>query len=342
MPLYRRPGSPFWWVRIGRKTRRSTGTADRERAEEFERVLTERTWRAQKLGDRSAVSWHEAAQRWLNDSGRPKKRDREILAWLKDRVGQYPVSAVADPDVIEELRKDGLAEGWSQATVDRIMGTVSAVLHRCVRWRYLEYAPKVPMYRPAGHEPRWLSPGEFEKLCSHLPLHLELAARLAVATLLRMRAMTRLTWDRVDLKGRRAWIPRRHMKAARTFSLPLSTEAVRVLKELRKLNPEGDHVFQWSGKPLDDCNTLAFQRAVKASNLAPLRWHDLRHTGASWAVQSGVTLPELMQLGDWRSYSMVLRYSHLAPSSVAGAADRVAQWAHTERRRSSRKTRKTA
>lgn len=329
MPLYRRPGSPFWWVRIGRKTRKSTGTADRGKAEEFERVLQERLWRINKLGDRSAVPWLQAAQRWVTGSKRPKRRDREFLAWLEPKIGEYPVSAVADPDALEELRKDGLAEDWSHSTVDRLMGTVSAVLHKCVEWRYLEHAPKVPMYRPGRDEPRWLTPEEFERLCKELPKHLELAARLAVTTLLRMRAMLRLTWERIDLEERRAWVPRSHQKAARSFGLPLSSEAVRVLKELRGLNPEGSLVFQWNGRPVDDCNTKAFQDAVERAGLAPFRWHDLRHTGASWAVQSGVSLQELMVLGDWKSYAMVLRYAHLAPSHAAQAAERVARWAHT-------------
>jgi integrase len=327
MPLYKRPDSPVWWVRIGRKTRKSTGTEDREAAEEFERVLTERLWRREKLGDRGAVSWVEASERWVNDSARPKKRDRELLAWLEPRIGQYPVSAITDPDALEELRKDGLADGWSQSTVDRMMGTVSAVLKACATWRYIEYAPTVPMYRPGLEEPRWLTPEEMERLCAELPMHLVLAARFAVATLLRMRAMLKLTWDRVNLAEQRAWVPRAHQKAGRTFGLPLSSEAIRVLRAVRWLSPPSSaYIFTWRGEPIDDCNTLAFQEAVERAGLAPFRWHDLRHTGASWAVQSGVTLPELMVIGDWRDYRSVLRYAHLAPSHAAQAAEKMAQF----------------
>src|SRR5690348_6059072 len=104
MPLYRLPGSPFWWVRIGRKTRQSTGTTDRKAAEEFEEILQQRLWRRDKLGDRGAVPWKEAQQRWLTDSRKSRKRDREILAWLSPKIDEFPVSSVADPDVIEELR----------------------------------------------------------------------------------------------------------------------------------------------------------------------------------------------------------------------------------------------
>jgi integrase len=40
---------------------------------------------------------------------------------------------------------------------------------------------------------------------------------------------------------------------------------------------------------------------------------DLRHTWASWHVMSGTSLQELIELGGWKSYEMVLRYAHLAP-----------------------------
>lgn len=324
MPLYRRPGSPYWWVSIGRKTRRSTGTTDLAKAEEFEKVLAERLWRINKLGDRSALSWNEATERWLNESRRERKRDRWFVKWLEPQIGEQPISAVADPDVLEELRKDGLAEGWSHSTVDRMMRTVRAVLRACVRWRCLEAAPAVPMYGEEDAEPRYLTPAQFEKLCKELPRHLELAARFAVLTLLRMRAQAKLTWDRVNLKAGTAWVPAGQMKAGQTFGFSLSPAAIEVLKKCRAMNPKGEHVFQYDGKPVDNFHTKAFRKAAERAGIEGLRWHDLRHTGASWAVQRGVTLPELMVLGGWKSYAMVLRYAHLAPSNAKEAARKVA------------------
>jgi integrase len=333
MPLYRRPGSPFWWVRIGRKTRKSTGTADRKSAQEFEEVLRQRLWRREKLGDRSAVAWNEATARWLKDSARARKRDREFIDWLAPRVGEHPVSAVADPDVLEQLREDGLADGWSRSTVDRMMRTVRSVLRKCAReWRYLESVPVVPQYGQEDGEPRWLTHAEFDRLKAELPPHLAIAAEFAVLTMLRMRAQSGLTWSRIDLLSQKAWVPRGQMKAGRTFSFPLSSRAVKVLREAKKLSPKGDRVFQFEGAPIDNFNTKAFKKAVQRAGVAPLRWHDLRHTGASWAVQNGVTLPELMILGDWKSYSMVLRYAHFAPSHAAKAAELQARREHTGKR----------
>jgi integrase len=333
MPLYRRGKSTFWWVRIGRGTRRSTGTTNRSEAEEFEGRLRERLWRRDKLGDRGAASWNEVTDRWLVDSTRSRKRDREFLLWLAPKLGERAVSAVADPDVLEELRQDAREANWSPATIDRMMNTVHAVLRKCVGWRLLESLPAIPMYRSATPEPRWLTQSEFDRLLKELPPHLKLAATFAVHTMLRMRAMGQLTWDRVDLRQCRAWVPSGQMKAGRTFGFPLSIQSVKVLRKLKSLNPKGARVFQYDGVPIDNFNTKAFKKAAERANVLPLRWHDLRHTGASWAVQNGVTLPELMVLGDWKSYAMVLRYSHLAPSHAAAAAEKVGYRAHTSKRR---------
>jgi integrase len=342
MPLYRRPGSPFWWVRIGRKTRRSTGTADKKQALEFERILQERLWRRTKLGDRSAVSWREVAQRWLTDSKRSRKRDREILGWLDPRIGDYPISAVADADALEELRKDGLAEGWSHSTVDRMMRTVRSVLKKCAVWRLLESAPHVPMYGEPEAEPRFLTPEQFQRLVQELPPHLKVAARFAVLTLLRMRSQSQLTWDRIDLRAARAWIPGAQMKMHRTHGFPLSKDALRVLREAKAMSPTGERVFQFEGAPVDNFNTQAFKKAAGRAKVLPLRWHDLRHTGASWAVQSGVTLQELQVLGDWKSYRSVLKYAFLAPENAVSAAESVAQWSHTASRGRTRPKKRNA
>jgi integrase len=324
MPLYKRPGSPFWHVRIGRKTRRSTGTEDRGEAEEFEERLRQRLWRLRKLGDRSAVSFREVAARWLNETNkRTKDRDEQFIAWMEEQVGEEPISAL-DRDAIEELRQIMVDDGLKHSSIDRYFSILRAILRKCEReWRYLEHAPVVPMFGTEEIEPRWLTKLQFEKLAKKLPKHLELAARIAVLTGLRMRSMLKLTWDRVDLRARRLWIPGAQMKAGRSHGVPISKEAATVFRQLRTLNPKGMLVFQWKENAIDDCNTKAFQTAVKDAGVAPLRWHDLRHTFASWAVQSGVTLHELMQLGGWKSYDMVLRYAHLAPDHLASAAEKV-------------------
>jgi integrase len=249
--------------------------------------------------------------------------DKMILAWLSPHLDEEPVSAL-DRDAIDVLRRLALKEGWAHSTVDRYMCLVRSILNACAdEWGVLEKAPKVPMYSPERTEPRWLTRDEWERLKIELPPHLRLAAQFAILTGLRMRAMLALTWDRVDVEARRLWIPGRHQKAKRTHGLPITREAIGVLKQLRKLNPEGDHVFQWNGKPIDDLNGKSYQDALKRAKIEGANWHTLRHTFASWAVQSGVTLQELMALGDWKDIRSVLIYAHLAPDHLAAAAEKI-------------------
>lgn len=333
MPIYRRKGSPNWWVNIsidGRKTRRTSGTSDRGQAQEFEKRERERLWRVHKLNDGSAIRFKEAAAQWLNDiPERSRRKEESIVDWLIEQLEDDPVSVI-DRDVIAGLRDLSLEEGRSKSTVDRHMAILRAILNKAAA-TFGFAAPNVPMFNPPKREMNWLTHERFRCLERELPQHLALAARFAVYSGLRMRSQLRLTWDRIDLRRRRLWIPGTQMKGKDAHGIPINREMAKVLRQAKTLSPSGEHVFQYDGAPIDDCNTEAFKKAVERSGVGPLRWHDLRHTFAAWAVQSGVTLMELMQLGGWKTYSSVLRYAHLAPDHLAKAADRVARSGHSRK-----------
>ena len=80
--------------------------------------------------------------------------------------------------------------------------------------------------------------------------------------------------------------------------------------------------FTFSGKRIQQSST-AWDKAKQRAGIEDFRFHDLRHTWASWHVQSGTSLPELMELGGWQSYEMVLRYAHLAPEKLSFVAGRI-------------------
>lgn len=328
MSLYRRPDTPNWWCRFQidhREIRLSTGTANREQAKEFEAAARARAWRQARLGERAPYPWESARKRWLAE--RRRKDDPSvttILNWFDEHLKGRSIQEITR-EVVDELRALKAAEA-SEATADRHMERLRAILRKCRDdWQVIDSIPKVPMYRPRVPEPRWLTRAEFKRLLSKLPTpHLRLAARLAVQTGLRMSAQAGLTWSRVDFPGRRAWVPGYQMKAGKPIGIPLSREALRVLRALRKLADDSPYVHVWHGEPVADFNTEAFKDAVTTAGLAPLRWHDLRHTWASWHVQTGTSLHELMQLGGWASYEMVQRYAHLSPDHLAEAAERMA------------------
>ena len=80
--------------------------------------------------------------------------------------------------------------------------------------------------------------------------------------------------------------------------------------------------FTFSGKRIQQSST-AWDKAKQRAGIEDFRFHDLRHTWASWHVQNGTSLPELMELGGWKSYEMVLRYAHLAPEKLSSVAGRI-------------------
>ena len=104
--------------------------------------------------------------------------------------------------------------------------------------------------------------------------------------------------------------------------MPLNATAQEVFR--RQLGKHRERVFTYAGKPLGRANTLAWRKALKRAGIASFRWHDLRHTWASWHRQSGTPTHELQRLGGWQSSVMVIeRYAHLAPDHLAKAAGRL-------------------
>lgn len=279
------------------------------------------------------------------------------MGWFLDvpRLADSNIGAITF-DVNEQLQAALVDEGKAPGTVDRYMACWRRFLRKCsLEWGMMPMPPKVPMLNAERPEPRWLTPQEYHRLREKLPEHLQICADFAVHTGLRMRAQLSLKWSQVDFKNSRAWVARRSMKAGKTHGFPLAPQAVKALKAAARFQDlqEAEHrsrcarlklpyvphpkefVFTWKGKPLDDCNTKAFQNAMAAAGIKGANWHTLRHTFASWAVQRGVSLHELMLLGPWESYDMVLSYAHLAQDNLAGAVAAVGKMGATGRRRAS-------
>ena len=83
--------------------------------------------------------------------------------------------------------------------------------------------------------------------------------------------------------------------------------------------------FRFRGKPVQQVNTKAWQAALKRAGIADFRWHDLRHTWASWHAQAGTPLHVLQELGGWESAEMVRKYAHLSTEHLADYVDRAAR-----------------
>lgn len=342
MRFYQRGKRGTWWVDLtidGERLKRSAGTQDRRQAEEYGATLARDLWRAKRLGETPRVTWDHACLEWLREHQHRKSIEeiKRVLRWLNTRLSGKPLSAINDT-LVRELaaerkakqrttRQGGQAKPASNATVNRHLAQLSAVLHYAVRRAWLTSTPPIVMLPEGTKRTNWLTKQQAARLLQELPEHLKPIAGLALATGLRESNVRLLTWSQVDMNSRVAWIHADQAKGGRDINVPLNEAAMVVLhaqrgKHKRWVFPverwvrEGDKwVFEVG--PTGKVSNHAWRKACVRAGVPTLRFHDLRHTWASWHVQSGTPPIVVQHLGGWQSLQMVERYSHLGPSHLA-------------------------
>lgn len=302
--LYKRGAK--WWVRFtarGREIRVTSGTDRRELAEEFEQRLREAIWREKALGQ-EIHTWEEACERWFVEKAHKRsiKRDRQAISKLG-----FPV----------DMELGGIAQDWR--TDPRSLATLRSVLNACVRWGWLDKAPRITINAPPKQDPRWITRKQFIGLCRELPPHAEAVVRFAAATGARSANIFRAKWTDVDTRLRLIRIAGTDAKGGRALGLPLSEEALQVLSGVRGKHPIYVFADQRGRAPIRSIKTT-WTKAVNRAGLKGFRFHDLRHTWAAWHVLAGTPPIILKELGGWQSLSMVERYGHLNPGHLGAWA----------------------
>lgn len=320
--LYKRKNSAYWWIRFrdqnGHEIRQSTGTTDRADAEAYEAKVRVENWRQIRMGDRPQRTWREARDRWIEETSHKKSHQGDLynLRWLDKHLKDRLLDRIS-ADTINKLFKARKREAVAAATVNRTMAVLRAVLKRATgQWEWLDRSPAVMMLPEPKRRVRWLTREEAERLLRELPDHLEAMARFSLATGLRESNVTRLRWDQIDLTRRVAWVHSDEMKTGRGLAIPLNADAVAVIK--RQVGKHQTNVFTFNGNPVARAGGHAWRNALQRAGVQDFRWHDLRHTWASWHVQAGTPLHVLQELGGWQNYEMVKRYAHLSADQLAG------------------------
>ncbi len=325
--LYKRKDSKSWWCRFtapnGRRVQRSCQTQDKKAAQEYEDRLKSEYWRVHRLGDRPRYAWQQAVEQYLLESSHKKTLETDKL-YLKfaDKYLRHLYLDEIDRAVIETLSREKLATGVKPSTVNRHLEVIRTILNKSAReWEWLDKAPYVRMLKEPKKRIRWLTREEADKLLAGLPRHTAAMARFTLATGLRERNVTHLEWSQVDLERRVAWIHADESKSGSAIGIPLNNEATVVLREQQGKHPT--RVFTYAGRPVSKANTKAWRKTLERVGIENFRWHDLRHTWASWHVQSGTPLHVLQELGGWSDIRMVQRYAHLSAEHLAAYADNI-------------------
>lgn len=328
MSLYRRKDSSVWWIKLppirgeSKPLQRSTGTADRRQAQQVHDRLAAERWEQDRLGVKPRHTWEEAVVRWLLETKHKATHedDKAKLRWLDPYLGGKYLNDI-DRTLIDRIKFDR-EDVSSHATTNRYLALIRAILKRaCDEWEWLDKVPKFKLFRENEGRVRALTVQEFQALLKELPEHLADMAMFAVATGLRQANVKRLQWQYVDLERQHLWVPGIQHKNRKAHSVPLNEMALRVLR--KQLGKHTTWVFTYLGEPVTQVSTRAWRRALDRAGIEDFRWHDLRHTFATWHRKAGTPTHELQRLGGWKTGAMVERYAHVAPEALQSAASRL-------------------
>ena len=261
-------------------------------------------------------TWDEAALRWLRETGQKAShlQDAKQILWLQQFFRGRDLSDITRDriaDVAERKREES-----SASTANRYLAMIRAILRRaCLEWEWIDRPPRIRLYPEPKRRVRWLTPEQAQRLMAELPEHLAEMARFSLATGLRQRNVVGLEWSQVDIGRRSAWIHADQAKGKRSIPVALNDTALAVLNRQAGKHPR--RVFTYAGRPIQQVGTKAWKAALKRAEIEDFRWHDLRHTWASWLTQNGVPLNALQEMGAWQSAEMVRRYAHLGSEHIA-------------------------
>lgn len=321
-----------WWIDFttpgGERVRCSARTDNKSQARELHDRLKADAWRIAQMGEKPRRTWDEAALRWLQETEHKATHRQDVaqIAWTQQFFrGKYLSDITRDliAEVAEKKRKES-----SAGTANRYLAVIRAILRRAaLEWEWIDKPPRIRLYPDPKRRVRWLTPEQAQRLLAELPEHLAEMMRFSLATGLRQRNVAGLEWSQVDIERRAAWIHADQAKGRRPIPVALNDTALEVLK--RQAGRHERYVFTYAkrvrreGKkavehrPIHQVRTKAWKHALERAGIEDFRWHDLRHTWASWLTQQGVPLNALQEMGAWRSSEMVRRYAHLAPEQFA-------------------------
>lgn len=283
--------------------------------------------------------------------GRSKGRKKleALLARWREELGDYAltevtpsrIAAVRDRLAGETTKRQGTR---SPATVNRYLGALSHAFTVAAReWEWVGANPvrRVARLREPRGRVRALSDRERTRLLEACQKsrdkRLHPLVVLALSTGARQGELLRLRWRDVDLARKVAVL--QETKNGDRRPLPLSALAVQALQALGQVRRlDADLVFvarkrrrrladraeqPGAGRGVARFPQRAWEAALRRARVDDFRFHDLRHSAASYLAMSGATLAEIAEVLGHRTLAMVKRYSHLTEAHTAGVVERM-------------------
>jgi len=292
----------------------------------------------------------ELVERYIRDvlptKPRSEKDQTRQLNWWKEQIGSYTLADVT-PALIAEYR-DKLANGItmrgtqrSPSTVNRYLAPLSHAYSVAVKeWGWLDDSPmrKVGGKKEPRGRVRFLSDDEvlsdgtrvegertrLLKACKESKnAYLYTVVVLALSTGMRQGEIMNLTWDDVDLNRGRVTL--HETKNGERRVVPLVGHALELVEELSQERKQAkvrriDTNLLFPGQNPQNPVVLRvpWLAALEKAGIEDFRFHDLRHSAASYLAMNGASLAEIAEVLGHKTLQMVKRYAHLSEAHTAG------------------------
>jgi len=318
--LYRRDGSPYWWIRYadrnGRIIRETTGTKEKKLAVAILAKKKVQVAENKHLDVRKVpnTTFYELCEQYWELWGKHKRMkglSHMIKTW-KSKIGNLPVKEINQQRIERFL--NGHCENLTGATRNRHLTMLKAMFNKGIQWDLLTDNPAVGVgkLREAGGRTRFLDHEEIKRLLNSASEAFRPILLTALHTGMRRGEILNLKWTEVDFKNRIITV--QESKSGKKRMLPMDDTVSEALSLLPTRFQQG-YVFPSpvnEGQPRYDFKRQ-FGNAVKEADIHNFRFHDLRHTFASHLVMSGVDLMTVKELLGHANLTMTMRYAHLAP-----------------------------
>jgi len=339
LTLTRRTGSPFWWITgtiRGRRIRESTGFADRVKADEIRARREGEVLDEAIHGKGKAWTFADAVVSYSEHAGPHSTATKKRVLRLLDHFGPKALAAQIDQREIDRACTALLRPGAKPATrLREIVTPIRAILSHGAR-RGMCALPIFEHGKASPSRTEWLTPGEVDQLIEAAAPHLRPLLTFLAGTGVRLGEALALEWQDVDLQHGTARVQQTKQGTQRVVEL-----CPRVLAALAGITgparpakigggfyprAEDGPVFRArSGMPYAERKAqgggqiktgwaAAIKRSAIERDVTP---HSLRHTWASWHYACHKDPLLLRHAGGWSTVSMVERYTHLTPASMA-------------------------
>lgn len=258
------------------------------------------------------------------------KTDETILRLhILPSIGRLHLDEVL-PAHINEITSRMRDRGYSQGTTGRVLVILRFLFNLAKKWkvpRIIENPTVAFTVPPDVERNRFLSHDEISRLIASVKADENTTAANAIMLLLltgaRRNEITHAKWEHVDWQNGTLLVPL--SKSGKPRIISLSTSALALLDSIDGL--EGNpYIFPSpvTGRPSASIY-FPWDRIRMRAGLDDLRLHDLRHSFASFLVNSGEDLYVVQKLLGHAHARTTQRYAHLQQQTLSNAAEIVAK-----------------